>query len=135
MKKLLSYSSAAVLFAFGAVTLFLSSSIFFDWFGIREKEGDYVLFVVIANFIASILYLLAAYGFLKNKIFTTKLLLISVIVLIVAFVGLFIHIRTGGIYETKTISAMGFRIALTLIFAAVAYFSINRKVKVEDKKI
>lgn len=132
MKKLLAYSSAALLFTFGAITLFLSTSIFFDWFGIREMEGNYVLFVVIANFIASIFYLLAAYGFLKNKIFTTTLLLVSIIILIAAFVGLLIHINSGGIYETKTIFAMVFRIALTGAIAVVAYFSINKKEKIRS---
>ncbi len=127
MQKLLTYLLAAVLFLFGIITLFLSSSIIFDWFGIREKEGNYVLFVVISNFIASILYLFAAYGFLKNKIFTTKLLCASAAILIAAFAGLLVHINAGGIYETKTIGAMIFRITLTCLFAAAAYFLINKK--------
>jgi len=97
MKRLLAYLLTLVLFLFGMITLFLSSSIFFDWFGIREKEGNYVLFVVIANFIASILYLIAAYSFMKKKFFTAKVLWISVAVLVAAFAGLFVHINSGGI--------------------------------------
>lgn len=127
MKKLLSYSVATVLSVFGLLTLFLSSSVIFDLFGIREKEGNYVLFVVISNFIASILYLFAAYGFLKNKIFTAKILYASAAILITAFAGLLVHIYAGGIYETKTVGAMIFRITLTCLFAAAAYFLINKK--------
>jgi predicted RND superfamily exporter protein len=67
MKKIIPYLLAAILTGFGLLTLFLSSSVIFDLFGIRAKEGNYVLFVVWANFISSILYLFAAYGLLKSK--------------------------------------------------------------------
>lgn len=127
MKKYIPKITSAILFAFGLVTLFLSTSIIFDLFGIRAKEGNYVLFIVWANFIVSIIYLFAAYGFLKSKKWTTTLLSASALVLVLALIGLFIHIATGGIYETKTIGAMIFRIALTLIFAYTAYHSITKK--------
>jgi len=127
MKKVLPYLIAIVLAAFGLLTLFLSSSVIFDLFGIRAKEGNYVLFVVWANFISSLLYLFAAYGFIKNKKWTVQLLGISVIILIVTFVMLKIYINSGGLYETKTIGAMIFRIAVTFVFVALAYFTISKK--------
>ena len=127
MKKLIPYLLASVLAGFGLLTLFLSTSVIFDLFGIRAKEGNYVLFVVWSNFISSILYLFAAYGFIKSKKWTAKLLGISTIILIAAIVGLKIHASSGGIYETKTIGAMFFRIAVTFAFAIIAYFTITRK--------
>ena len=129
MKKILLYSSATVLAAFGLLTLFLSTSVIFDLFDIRAKEGNYVLFIVWANFLSSILYLVAAYGFMTIKKWTIKPLGISAIVLLVAFIGLFIHINSGGIYEIKTIGAMVFRITVTIVFAALAFFMISRKSK------
>jgi hypothetical protein len=126
MKKILRYVVAVVLTAFGLLTLFLSSSVIFDWFGIRAKEGNYVLFVVWANFISSVLYLVSAYGFVQLKKWTTKLLSASVIILIVAFLGLLLHINGGGIYETKTIGAMIFRTCLTLSFTIASYFLITK---------
>ena len=54
----------AVLLLFGGVTLFLSTSVLFDLFGMREKEGNYVQIVVLANFFASVLYIAAAIGLL-----------------------------------------------------------------------
>ena len=120
---------ATVLTAFGLLTLFLSSSVIFDLFGIRAKEGNYVLFVVWANFISSLLYVFAAYGFFKMKKWTVHLLGISAIVLIAAFIGLIIHISSGGIYETKTIGAMIFRIIVTLVFVTLAYFTISNEHK------
>ncbi|MEP7266433.1 MAG: hypothetical protein ABI844_02320 [Saprospiraceae bacterium] len=129
MKKILPYLFATFLAGFGLLTLFLSTSIIFDLFGIRAKEGNYVLFVVWSNFISSILYLFAAYGFLKSKKWTTSLLGISALILIAAFIGLKFHASSGGIYETKTIGAMIFRISVTLLFAILAYFTILKKKK------
>ena len=125
------YAFALILTAFGLITLFLSSSVVFDLFGIRAKEGNYVLFVVIANLISSLLYLLAVYGIMLKKIWTTNILSISAGVLIIAFIGLFVHINTGGIYETKTIGAMVFRISLTLLFVT-ASFLLNKRIRNES---
>lgn len=127
MKKTLPYIVAIALGAFGLLTLALSSSIIFDLFDIRAQEGNYVLFVVWANFISSILYLLAAYGFVKQKKLTTTLLGTATLLLIAAFIGLKIHVNTGGIYETKTVGAMIFRTTITLIFLGIAYFTITKK--------
>ena len=127
MKKLIPYLLATILSAFGLLTLFLSTSVIFDLFGIRAKEGNYVLFIVWSNFISSFLYLFAAYGLVKNKKWTTKLLAISSIILIVAFIVLQFYISSGGIYEKKTVGAMIFRISVTLVFAIIAYFTISKK--------
>ena len=126
---------AKVLTDFGLVTLFLSSSVIFDLFGVRAKEGNYVLFVVWANFLSSILYLFAAYGLIKIKKWTIHLLGVSAILLIIAFIGLMIHINSGGIYETKTIGAMIFRITLTLVFSILAYFTISYFERIFRKRV
>lgn len=132
MKKTISYSIAFLLAAFGLLTLFLSASVIFDLFGIRAKEGNYVLFIVWANFISSLLYLLAAYGFFKNKKWTTTILVISALILINAFIGFIIYLYADGVHETKTIGAMLFRITVTLIFVAFAYFTINKKKQINS---
>ena len=117
--------SAIILGLFALLTLFLSSSVIFDWFGMRAKEVNYVLFIVWANFICSILYLTAVYGFVKSKTWTSRILMIALVILIVSFIGFLFYINTGGIYETKTIIAMIFRMLLTLSFSLVAYFNIK----------
>lgn len=126
-RKTLPYILAALLAIFGLSTLFMSSSIFLDLFNIREQEGNYVLGVVWANWLCSVLYLVAAYGFIKRKRWTLGLLLVSTGVLLLAFVGLLIHINSGGLYETKTIGALVFRAVVTLIFALMAWITINKK--------
>lgn len=127
MKKSLPYVLAIVLIAFGLLTLFLSTSVIFDLFNVREREGNYVLFVVWSNFISSVIYLFAAYGILKRKKWTTPSLAASVAILVAAFIGLMFHINSGGVYETKTVGAMVFRISLTLIFTISSYFLLRNK--------
>lgn len=112
--------SAIVLVAFGFLTLYLSSSILFDWFGVRAKQGNYVLFIVGINFSCAILYLTAAYGFIIRKLWTVKVLLTALIILLLGFVGLLIHINAGNLYETKTVGAMVFRIVVTTISLGIA---------------
>ncbi|MDO9276838.1 MAG: hypothetical protein Q7T92_14995 [Lutibacter sp.] len=126
---LFTYIAAIVLIAFALLTLFLSGSVIFDWFGIRAKEGNYVLPVVWANFISSILYLFAAYGFIKLKTWSFELLSVSVVILIIGFFGLYAHIFAGGLYETKTIGAMLFRITVTLAFTVFAYLKFKKRKK------
>ncbi len=121
--KLSRYVVSTLLMAFALLTLFLSSSVIFDWFGIRAKEGNYVPFVVWANFISSWLYLLAAYGLIGLKKWTVTTLMVSFFILVGALAGLYQHSHTGGLYETKTIGALLFRTGLTLVFAMFAYIT------------
>jgi hypothetical protein len=122
--KFFTYAMFIALTAFALLTLFLSTSVLFDWFGIRAKEGNYVPFVVWANFISSVLYLISAYGFLNNRKWTPILLIASALILIIAFIGFIFHIQNGGLHETKTKGALLFRITITLVFALLAYLKI-----------
>lgn len=97
----------------------MSSSVLFDWFGIREKEGNYVPGIVWANFVCGILYLVAAYGIIRHQIWARFPLTIALLILILASIVLFIHIYNGGLYETKTIGAMAFRTGVTVLFLLI----------------
>jgi len=126
MKRYFIYISAIILLLFASLTFFLSSSVIFDLFGIREKEGNYVLFVVVTNFISSIVYFSAVYGFIKRKSWTFLVLLFTVLIILGAFIGLQFHINSGGLYEAKTVSALIFRTSVSAIFSLVAYILINK---------
>ncbi len=125
-KKIINTVSATILALFALLTLFLSSAVIFDWFGIRAKEGNYVLFIVWANFICSLFYLIAVYGFIKSAKWTFWVLTTALVILIVAFLALQFYINNGGIYEIKTIKAMAFRMLVTLIFSLVAFAKFNK---------
>ena len=127
--------TASALLLFALLTLFLSSSVIFNLFGIRGKEGNYVPLVVWANFISSILYLAAAYGLFKMKKWSVWLLAISVVILVAAFIGLKLHISEGGLYEVKTVNAMIFRIGLTALLAVASYFLLQNKQLSKNEKI
>ena len=121
-RPILRYVFAAVLLLFGALTLFLSTSVIFDLFGVRAREGNYVLVVVWANFIASILYVLAAVGVIAQRRWPAKVLFAAVVVLVGAAIVFAWHVYSGGIYEQKTIGALAFRTLLTGAF----YFGAAR---------
>ena len=127
MKSIVLYISGFIIALFGVVTLFMSTSVMFGLFDIREKEGNYVLFVVIANFICAFLYLAAAYGFFTKKRWTTMVLNFSVGILVITFIGLGINIYSGGIYEQKTVYAMMFRTFVTIGFLLISLKYISKK--------
>lgn len=118
---------ATMLFVFAALTIFMGGSVIFDWYGIRKQQGDYVPFIVWTNFISGFFYLLATYGFLKLKKWTFWVLMTIAIVLILALIGLRLYIDHGGVFETRTLGAMGSRIILTLIFSGFAYYKIQNQ--------
>jgi len=113
--------SAILLTLFALITVFMSGSVIFDLFGNREKEGNYVLFIVIANFISGFIYLIAAYGLFFGRTWTTRLLVFATSILTISFVGLIWHISSGGIYEQQTLKAMLFRIAITAVFVGLSW--------------
>lgn len=127
MKKIGKISFLTIFTAFTLLTLFLSTSVIFDWFGVRAKEGNYVMFVVVANFACSILYLVSIIALLKNKKWAFHPLGLALIILIGAQIGLHSHINAGGIYETKTVFALYFRMTLTAIFGISTYLITKKK--------
>lgn len=125
--KILKIILTVLLLVFGTVTAFVSNAVIFDLFGIRAKEGNYVLFVVVANFICGFLYLLAARSTIKNNMkLSTSLLLLAVVILTITFVFLKIHIDNGGIYELKTVSAMTFRTTFTVVMAVISLYILKK---------
>ncbi|HXS56353.1 MAG TPA: hypothetical protein VN726_09525 [Hanamia sp.] len=118
--------TGVILAAFGFISLFLTGSILLDLFHMRAKEGNYIPFIVNTNFICSLIYLFAAYGFFVKNKFAPTSLFIAAIILVIAYVGLIIHINSGGKYETRTVTAMLFRIAITLLYAGIAWYYITR---------
>ncbi len=121
MKKYAHFILAVLLGLFGVLTFYLSTSVILDLFGVRESEGQFVLFVVWANWVCSIIYFIAIYGLIKKKRWVVKWLLVAVGLLLLTEVGLQFHISAGGAYEQKTVYALLFRAGITALFAWAAY--------------
>ncbi len=133
MKSVILKIAAFILMLFALVTLFMSGSVIFDLFGIRAKEGNYVLFIVVSNFINGFLYLFSAYGMFLQKKWATRLLVLSTTILMLSFAGLLWHINSGRIYEQQTVNAMLFRIGITILFTGLSWRYITKETKVKNK--
>ena len=127
MKPVTFFITAAALTAFGLLTVFLSSSIILDLFDVRAREGNYVLFIVWANLISGILFLTAAVGLLMRKDWAASPLIVSLVILVIAFAGLLFHINSGAAYETKTVGAMIFRMTVNVVLALVVYSATKKQ--------
>ena len=97
MKKWLKIILTGFLLLFGAITVFLASSVILDLFGIRAKEGNYVPLVVWANLFAGLLYLMAAILIIRNSGNAARILWFAVVILLIAVTGFWWHVYSGGI--------------------------------------
>ncbi|MCO5259887.1 MAG: hypothetical protein M9916_07060 [Crocinitomicaceae bacterium] len=131
--KALKIIQTVLLSFFGLLTIFMASSVIFDLFGIREKEGNYVLFIVYTNLICGILYLLAAYTTWTKPKLSFKSLLFSLSLLIIAFVAFQFYIHNGGIHEEKTVKAMMFRIVFTAIMTGIGWLNLKKRNLIKEK--
>lgn len=120
--------SAIILGAFALLTFYLSGSLIFDLFGMREKQGiDFVPFVAWVNLISSILYFASAFGLAFKQTWTTLVLSITLALLALTFVVYILYINTGGPHLEQTFGALIFRMGVTLIFTTISYALITRK--------
>lgn len=124
MSRAVKYITITFLLAFGALTVFLTSSVLLDLFGIRQKEGNFVSFIVWLNLFSGFLYLASAFGFWKAKVWTTKLLIVNTVLLLSGIVGLYFHINAGGLYKTETVQGMIFRAVATALASFSSYYLI-----------
>lgn len=126
MQNIILKTTGSILGLFGLLTLFMSTSIILDLFDIRQKEGNYVLFVVYANLVCAFIYLFASYCFFTNNKWATVALFIAVAILLAAYIGLVIHIQTGRSFEMRTVKAMLFRTSITIVFAGISWYFFTR---------
>ena len=127
MELLKKYIPATAITAFGLLTLFLTTTILLDLVGMREKQGNYVNFVIWVNFFCGLAYVASGYGFLKAKKWTTYLLAIAIVVLIATYIAFTMYVNNGGIHKEDTFGALTFRLGVTTLFMLIAMFTINKK--------
>lgn len=113
---------------FATITLFLSSSVLFDLFGMRAQQGNFVPLVVWANFLCSWLYVLALVGLLNQKTWAVWPLAGSLMLLLGATIVLYVHIERGGLFETQTITALLFRLIISLVLGVGTLISTKPRI-------
>ena len=92
----------------------------------RIAAGNYVPFVLWANFIGGFLYITAGLLLLLNA---TQALRISVLIAaytIAVMIALVVHIALGRAYEIRTLAAMGFR---TIFWVTISLILLRTKKK------
>lgn len=114
MKNKLIIIAAIASLLFGVLTIFAGGSVILGLFGMREREGDYVPYVVWASFISGILYVFASYGFFKKRLWTKAALINAIFILLAGFVALIVWILKDKPYETAIIFKLLFRILFSV---------------------
>ena len=112
---------------FGLLTIKSGGSVLFVDGTFREEAGNYVLFVVWFNFLVGFVYLIAGGGLWMQKHWAVWISIFIVAVTLVVFAIFGIHILKGGMYEVRTIAAMGLRTVVWALIAMFAYRKIIRQ--------
>lgn len=120
-KPVLRYILAAVALIFGAATIKAGGDVLFFNEQARSAAGNYVPFVLWANFIGGFLYITAGLLILLNSIQALRLSVLIATLTVVVLIALGIHIAVGKAYETRTLAAMGFRSVIWLIISLVLH--------------
>jgi len=116
-------SLVAVLF--GLMTIFAGGMVLFGGEAAQQLAGDIVSFVVLYNFLAGFVYLLAGIGFWNYQRWAIRLAFFIVAANIIVSLFLGEHILGGGAYELRTVAAMSFRTLLWLVIAFLAARNIR----------
>lgn len=119
---------ATLVIAVGLISIFMSSSILLDLFDIRAKQGNFVPFILKTNLTVGILYLAVGYGCIMRQKWAFWVMLSAALLLIYTYALFYVHIHTGGLYESRTVVAMAVRLVFTLVGAGFIYSSINREI-------
>lgn len=122
MVKILRIVSVIILTLLGAMTVFMASSVIFDLFGMAEKQGNYVLFVVYANLACGLIYLISAYRILRRKRDAVSLLVLATTILVITSIAFIIYVKQGGLFEEKTFFALSFRTGITALLAWMSHY-------------
>lgn len=111
-----------IVILFGLITLKEGGSVALNIGTARVDAGNYVPFVVWFNFLSGFVYITAGIGLWLKKTWAAKLSVFLLSSILAVYTLLFIHIFGGGLYETRTVFAMGFR---SLIWGVTAFISFK----------
>lgn len=116
-KPLQRYLLAAVALVFGAATIKAGGDVLIFNEQARTAAGNYVPFMLWANFIGGFLYVTSGLLILMNSVQALRLSVAIAALTVAVLVALGIHIAVGGAYETRTLAAMVFRSVVWIVIA------------------
>lgn len=100
---------ASVAVVFGLATLIQGGAVLFFDGEARRGAGHIVFFVLGFNFFAGFFYVVTGVGFWMRKAWSVVAAGVIAAATMVVFLALGFHIWSGGIFEIRTVIAMGFR--------------------------
>ncbi len=113
-------SIVAVLF--GLLTLKSGGAVLFVDGADRDAAGHYVPFVLWFNFVAGFFYILAGLGLWFQRPWAVWLAGVICMATLVVFAFFGWHIYSGGLYEARTVIAMGLR---TTVWAGIVVIGLR----------
>lgn len=106
---------------FGLLTILSGSLALFGGDSAKEAAGDVVPFVLWFNTFAGLAYVAAGVAFLSRSRLAVPVA-VAIAVATAAVMALFYaHVLQGGAYEVRTAFALGFRLAVWIVLAVVAW--------------
>jgi hypothetical protein len=129
MRNIVLKSSSFVLLLLGLYNLFIAVSAFFFSPEFKKLEGDFIYFIVFIDLSTAIIYLVASFGFFKEKGWTTFFLFFSTFFFVISFLGFLFHVLSGGSYDESIIMAITFRTFITCVFTVVAWKYLSKKME------
>ncbi|MCO6481833.1 MAG: hypothetical protein J5I62_03460 [Flavobacteriales bacterium] len=112
--------AAVVALAFGMVTIMRGGSVLFDIGGARGPAGHIVPIVLPLVFLTGFLYVGGGIGLLTQAKWSQGVFLAALALLIVAGVGMVLHMREGLPYEVRTTRALPVRTLVTVLLYVAA---------------
>ncbi len=123
------YVLSIFLVLFGFATIKEGASVLFFDSTARAAAGHYVPFVLWFNFLAGFAYVLAGVGVGIRAAWSLRLSFAIAVLTAGVFVGLGVHIATGGLYEMRTVVAMSLRTSIWAFAALMLYLEKKKRVK------
>lgn len=117
---------AIVAVLFGLLTIKSGGSVIFIDGVDRQAAGNYVPFVVWFNFLAGFAYVITGAGLWMQEQWAVRLSIIIAIATLFVFSMFGLYILGGGLFEMRTVNAMGLRSIIWVLIASFAYKKIAR---------
>lgn len=124
---------AIVAILFGMLTIVSGGRTLFNAEA-QQLAGNYVPFVLWFNFFAGFTYIIAGIGLWTMQRWAPWLSFGIAATTIIVFGAFSVQIWTGGLYEMRTVSAMGLRAIVWIIIAAVAYKNLRSRTQMLTPK-
>lgn len=117
---------AIVAVVFGMATLQSGGAVLFGPEEARNAAGNVVPFVLWFNFLSAFVYVAAGVGLWRLSQWGFRVS--AGLVLAIAVVGLLfgVHVLGGGMYETRTVFALIFRLVVWIAIAGIAWHAYAR---------